>query len=128
MIFLLTTNAIDRVESAIKDRPGRVSQCIYLGAPNATLRHRYLSALLAPYPAAQVDLERLVGRTEGVSQAFLKEMLARAVQFATASQPGDATRLLLEDSHLDAAQAQMVAGNDLAGKRHHRLSCGSLGR
>jgi hypothetical protein len=27
--FVLTTNAIDRMESTIKDRPGRISQCIF---------------------------------------------------------------------------------------------------
>ena len=31
--FILTTNAIDRMEAAIKDRPGRISQCIFFGAP-----------------------------------------------------------------------------------------------
>jgi len=29
--FVLTTNAIDRIEAAIKDRPGRISQCIHMG-------------------------------------------------------------------------------------------------
>ena len=31
--FLLTTNAIERMEAAIKDRPGRISQCVYFGPP-----------------------------------------------------------------------------------------------
>jgi hypothetical protein len=38
----------ERIESAIKDRPGRVSQCIYFGPPSATLRRRYLDALIQP--------------------------------------------------------------------------------
>ena len=40
VIFILTTNAIERIESAIKDRPGRVSQCVYFGPPSAALRQR----------------------------------------------------------------------------------------
>lgn len=118
VIFLLTTNAIDRVEAAIKDRPGRVSQCIYLGPPNAELRRRYLLALLARYPAAQINLEPVIKRTEGTSQAFLKEMVARAVQLATAEQPTlDNAQLHLTEQHLANAQAQMLQGNDSAGKR-----------
>ncbi len=34
---ILTTNSIERLEPAIKDRPGRISQCIYLGPPGAEL-------------------------------------------------------------------------------------------
>jgi hypothetical protein len=41
--FVLTTNAIERMEAAIKDRPGRISQLIHFGAPPPPLRHRYLS-------------------------------------------------------------------------------------
>jgi hypothetical protein len=117
VIFLLTTNAIERVESAIKDRPGRVSQCIYLGAPNATLRHRYLTALLEPYTTAQIDIDQLVSRTEGVSQAFLKELIFRAVQFATTGNSCDPNRIVLQDAHVTNALAQMIAGNDRWGKR-----------
>ena len=41
--FVLTTNAIDRIEAAIKGRPGRISQCIHLAPPGAELRRRYLN-------------------------------------------------------------------------------------
>jgi|GEM_PF-816493 hypothetical protein len=119
VIFLLTTNAIDRVEAAIKDRPGRVSQCIYLGPPNAELRRRYLRALLERYPAAaDINLEPIIKRTEGASQAFLKEMVVRAVQLATAQQfTLDSASLRLTEQHLADAQAQMLQGNDSVGKR-----------
>jgi hypothetical protein len=117
VIFLLTTNAIERVESAIKDRPGRISQCIYLGAPNPTLRHRYLTALLEPYTTTHVDIDQLVSRTEGVSQAFLKELIFRAVQFATKDNGSDLSHVVLQDAHVADALAQMIAGNDRWGKR-----------
>jgi SpoVK/Ycf46/Vps4 family AAA+-type ATPase len=71
--FVLTTNAIDRIEAAIKDRPGRISQCIHLGPPGELLRGRYLRHYLAPYAAAGVDVDALVARSRGASQAFLKD-------------------------------------------------------
>ncbi len=79
---VLTTNAIDRLEAAIKDRPGRISQCIHMGAPNAGLRLRYLKHYLSQYDAAKLDLSELVENSDGATQAFLKEWVHRGVQIA----------------------------------------------
>lgn len=81
--FVLTTNAIDRIEAAIKDRPGRISQCIHLGPPASELRKRYLLHYLGPYAATAVDVDALVRQSGGVTQAFLKDWVHRAVQIAT---------------------------------------------
>jgi SpoVK/Ycf46/Vps4 family AAA+-type ATPase len=51
--FVLTTNAIDRIEAAIKDRPGRISQCIHMGPPGRELRRRYLAHSRSGRPAAR---------------------------------------------------------------------------
>lgn len=79
---VLTTNAIDRLEAAIKDRPGRISQCIYMGPPNPKLRRRYIEHYLRPHRSDQLNLDSLVDETEGATQAFLKEWIHRAVQVA----------------------------------------------
>ena len=81
--FVLTTNAIERIEAAIKDRPGRISQCIHLGPPAAELRRRYLEHYLAPYVTAELDVDTLVARSSGATQAFLKDWVHRAVQIAS---------------------------------------------
>ena len=47
--LILTSNAIERVESAVKDRPGRVGQCIYFGSPSAELRRRYVLSYLRTF-------------------------------------------------------------------------------
>ena len=56
VIFLLTTNAIDRLEKALKDRPGRVNQCVYFGPPTDQLRHEYLTLYLQSLDAEDVDM------------------------------------------------------------------------
>lgn len=81
--FILTTNAIERMESAIKDRPGRISQTVYFGPPNAELRRRYLQHYLRAYEPLEIDLKELVALSNGATQAFLKEWVHRAVQIAT---------------------------------------------
>jgi AAA+ superfamily predicted ATPase len=84
IIFVLTTNSIERVESAIKERPGRISQCIFFGAPNPDLRQRYLANLVSPYDLSELQMDSIVAKTDGVTQAFLKELVFRAIQFASA--------------------------------------------
>lgn len=115
VIFLLTTNALERVEAAIKDRPGRVSQCIYFGPPSAKLRQRYLARALKPY-TFNGDLGHIVRQTEGVSQAFLKELVYRAVQLASLEQRERVNGLLIDVAHLEAALHELLQGGGEAGR------------
>jgi ATPase family associated with various cellular activities (AAA) len=110
--FVLTTNAIDRIEAAIKDRPGRISQCINLGAPGPDLRRRYLAHYLEPYVTAGVDLGALAARSEGATQAFLKDWVHRAVQVATErlAAPGDKVELRMDDFDVTLREARGSAG------------------
>lgn len=101
--FVLTTNAIDRIEAAIKDRPGRISQCIHLGPPNAELRRRYLAHYLVPYVIAGVDLDALAARSAGATQAFLKDWVHRAAQIATERLPAAGDKLELRTQDFDIA-------------------------
>jgi hypothetical protein len=118
VIFVLTTNAIERVEAAIKDRPGRISQCIYFGPPGPVLRRRYLEHQLRAYPRARLNLAAVVAQTEGVSQAFLKELVYRSVQIASADRPADEPAAVeLDDRHVHAALEEMLDGAGQAGKR-----------
>lgn len=99
--FVLTTNAIDRMEAAIRDRPGRISQCINFEAPNAPLRKRYLLHYLKGYPTDALDMDDLVEESAGATQAFLKEWVHRAVQIATESleSADEALPLVNKDFH-----------------------------
>jgi hypothetical protein len=113
VLFLLTTNAIDRVEEAIRDRPGRINQCLYFGLPGPELRHRYLNQYLRAYDISAVDLDHLVRQTEQASQAFLKEYVLRAVQIAAESagfQPR--TPLALQTAHFDTAFDELTGHGD----------------
>ncbi len=116
IIFILTTNAIERVEGAIKNRPGRISQCIYLGPPTAKLRREYLGVLLKQYNTNAVNLDQVVSETEGVSQAFLKEMIFRAVQIST-ERNVDGEGVVMRQQDLSAAISEMTQGGGRFGKR-----------
>jgi len=115
--FELTTNAINRMEEAVRDRPGRISQCIRFGAPGAALRSRYLEHYLQRYDCSQVDHEGLVRDSEGATQAFLKEWVHRAVQVGSERMRGVGDRLNLTTADFEEALDEM--------KSH---SSGSTGR
>jgi SpoVK/Ycf46/Vps4 family AAA+-type ATPase len=105
--FLLTTNSIERMEAAIKDRPGRISQCIYLGPPEPVLRRRYLSHYLVNYDVRAVALDALVEMSDGATQAFLKEWVQRSVQIATERLAGTGTKVQLRTADFKEAMDEM---------------------
>lgn len=112
--FVLTTNELERVEDAIKNRPGRISQCIHFGAPNAELRAKYLKSLLRNYPKCVATMDNMVEHTAGCSQAFIKEFVFRAVQVAFErcapnSNPQPET-IEITDADFDVAIGEMRSG------------------
>jgi hypothetical protein len=116
IIFILTTNVLERVEAAIKDRPGRVSQCIYFGPPNSDLRRRYLEAQTRRFGTTDVDFGSIVAQSDGASQAFLKELVLRAVQIASA-RPANLDPVVLCNSDFDLALREMTGVGGRHGKR-----------
>ena len=114
--FILTTNALDRVERAIKDRPGRIGQCVYFGPPNAELRRRYLVQYLKPFDGAALDLDRLAEDSRGASQAFLKEWIARAALFALEDDDRRAVEPLpLRMQDFDDAREELTRSGERSG-------------
>ena len=105
--FVLTTNSIERMEAAIKDRPGRIGQCIHFGPPKAELRRRYLAHYLNGYEKDDVDFEALVKMSEDATQAFLKEWVHRSVQIATERLNGPEARARLRTEDFTDAMDEM---------------------
>lgn len=114
---ILTTNSIERLESAIKDRPGRISQCIYLGPPCAALRQRYLAHYIQPYDSVAINWSQLVTRSEGATPAFIKEWVHRAVQYATERIDDNHPTLKLTTQDFEFAHEEMTRYTDESGKR-----------
>jgi AAA+ superfamily predicted ATPase len=104
---VLTTNAIDRLEAAIKDRPGRISQCIYMGAPPPTQRRLFLQHHLRGHNAESIDIESLVRSSDGATQAFLKEWTYRAIQIACERLTGPTEKAKLNNEDFEMALSEM---------------------
>ena len=80
VFFVLTTNRPEQLESALAGRPGRIDQAIEFPLPDAEGRRKlailYARGLELPDPVA----EYIVKRTDGVSAAFIKELMRRSAQ------------------------------------------------
>ena len=76
--FLLTTNRADLLEPALAQRPGRVDHAALLPLPDAGARRRLLQLYQGNLDLDLADLDAVIGRTEGVTASFLKELLRRA--------------------------------------------------
>ena len=114
VMFLLTTNAIDRLEQAIKDRPGRINQCIFFGPPNATLRKLYIERYLQPYDYSQLDIDQVVAESRGTTQAFLKELIYRAVQIALEDSGRNGQSVSLRNPDFTSAMEEMTKFSEKA--------------
>lgn len=111
--FILTTNAIERLEAAVKDRPGRISQCVFFGPPTQELRARYLAHFLRHHDCSKLSMDRLAEISEGGSQAFLQELVYRAIQIG-AERISNGDKLLLEEVDFEAAMQEMTGFTEQA--------------
>jgi hypothetical protein len=109
VMFLLTTNRPEAIETALAARPGRVDQAIAYPLPDAEGRRRLL-ALFGQGLELQLDDEpALIARLQGASPAFIKELVRKAAQFAL-DEDGETSPLRLDDGHFDAAIGELLLG------------------
>ena len=111
ILFLLTTNRPDVLEPALAARPGRIDQAIAVPLPDEDCRRR-LFALYSDGLTLSVErLDEFIHKMDGVSAAFIRELLRKAAVFAAIESSGD---LVVNDEHIDEALAELlVAGGSL---------------
>lgn len=117
--FLLTTNRPELLEAALAARPGRVDHAVELPFPDADARRQLIELYRGNLVLDLSDPEEMVTRTDGVTAAFLKELLRRAALLAAeAAQPGEhggpgsnghqPPPLRVTDAHMEAALNQLL--------------------
>jgi cell division protease FtsH len=117
--FLLTTNRPDVLETTLAARPGRVDHAVELPFPDADARRKLIELYRGSLVLDLSDPEEMVTRTDGVTAAFLKELLRRAALLAAeAARPGERAGpgsnghqpppLRVTDAHMDAALNQLL--------------------
>jgi len=105
--FLLTTNRADLLEPALAARPGRVDLAVELPLTDADARRQLVRLYQGNLILDLTRPETLIDRTEGVTAAFLKELLRKA---ALLSCEDDASKgpIRVTDAHLEGALDQLL--------------------
>jgi hypothetical protein len=104
VLFLLTTNRPEILEPALAARPGRIDLAMLVPLPDRACRERLITLYSRGLEVRLDDTERLLDQTEGVSAAFIRELLRKAALFAADEGP----ELVVEDRHLSEALHELV--------------------
>jgi ATP-dependent 26S proteasome regulatory subunit len=124
VLFVLTTNRADLLEPALAARPGRVDQAVELPLPDAEGRRRLLALYGEGLDLALGGDHALIEELDGVSPAFIRELLRRA---ALLSAEGSEGVLRVTADHLRRALDELRQGageltNTLLGARPPRAA------
>ncbi len=104
VVFLLTTNRPEILEPALAARPGRIDQAIEVPLPDRECRRRLFDLYARGLEVRWAEREWLLEQTEGVSPAFIRELMRKAALFAA----DEAGEIVVEERHLREALHELV--------------------
>jgi ATP-dependent 26S proteasome regulatory subunit len=89
VLFVRTTNRPDRLEPALASRPGRIDEAVELPLPDAEGRRRLIELYGEGLGLELGDDGSLIHALDGVTPAFIRELLRRAAVLAAESTDGE---------------------------------------
>ena len=103
ILFILTTNRPEQLESALSARPGRIDQAIEFPLPDDDCRRRLAKLYACGLEMHPEVVDRIVHKTNGASAALIKELMRRGAQFLL-----ERNDRHLKSTHVDAALEEML--------------------
>jgi ATP-dependent Clp protease adapter protein ClpS len=110
ILFILTTNRPEQLESALASRPGRIDQAIEVPLPDDIGRNKLVQLYGRGLPLGDAVVDEAARRSKGVSAAFIKELMRRIAQ-ASIARDGGAT--VEADDISEALDDMLFAGGKL---------------
>jgi hypothetical protein len=110
ILFVLTTNRPEQLESALAGRPGRIDQAIEVPLPDDSGRKKLMQLYGRGLPLDEAVVTEAAERTRGVSAAFIKELTRRIAQASIARDGG--TTVISSDIS-EALDDMLFAGGKL---------------
>ncbi len=92
ILFILTTNRPEQLESALASRPGRIDQAIEVPLPDDIGRQKLVQLYGKGLPLDDAVTGEAAQRTGGVSAAFIKELMRRIAQASIARDGGTSVK------------------------------------
>ncbi|HJR23380.1 MAG TPA: AAA family ATPase [Dongiaceae bacterium] len=103
VLFILTTNRPQDLEAALANRPGRIDQAIEVPVPDTPSRDKLVRLYGNGLKLGNALVAEAVKRTDGVSAAFIKELMRRTAQAAIAR--GSSAKKVVEPTDADLGEA-----------------------
>lgn len=113
VLFVLTTNRPEHLETALASRPGRIDQAIEFPLPDDRGRRQLIRLYSRGLLFSEEIVDLVVRRTERGSAAFIKELMRRTAQFHI--QDGDHGPLRVDHVN-DALEEMLFSGGSLNAK------------
>jgi hypothetical protein len=110
ILFILTTNRPEELESALASRPGRIDQAIEVPLPDEAGRKKLIQLYGRGLPLGEAIVSEAAARTKGVSAAFIKELMRRIAQASIAREGGVSVK---SDDIGEALDDMLFAGGKL---------------
>jgi len=109
VIFALTTNRPEVLESALAARPGRVDLAVEFPIPDLAARRRLLELYARGLALVEVDLDEIALAIDGASPAYIKELLRRATVLSVAEDGSiRVTQSLLRQAHEELSSSGLL--------------------
>jgi hypothetical protein len=105
VLFIMNTNSLDRLEHAVKNRPGRVDQIIAIPLPDRDERRALLAHFARHFHLAIPESENMLEATAGATPAMLKEIVKRAAVLAVQRDGHDSNKTSVVLSEADLLRA-----------------------
>src|SRR5262249_9976070 len=105
VLFIMNTNSLDRLEHAVKNRPGRVDQIIAIPLPDREERRAQLAHFARHFHLAIPESENMLEATAGATPAMLKEIVKRAAVLAVQRDGHDLNKTSVVLSEADLLRA-----------------------
>jgi ATP-dependent 26S proteasome regulatory subunit len=105
VLFILTTNRPESLEAALASRPGRIDQAIEFPLPDDAARRQLIDLYRRDLELPDALIRNAVERTQGVSAAFIKELMRRTAQMMAER---DRSAKTATPPDLDAALNEML--------------------
>ena len=109
LVVIATTNDLEAIEPAIRERPSRFDLVLQIGMPSAAARRRIIELNLGQVATEPGMIAEAARKTDQLSGAQVREVAVQLVQQAILrSSPDAASRIEVTSADLDAALSRLL--------------------
>jgi len=104
VVTLATTNMMDKVEKAIKNRPGRFDRIVNIPLPDTEVREKMFQTFCRDFKLDNVDIKDIAFKTDKLTGAYIKDLCITAALIAIQSKSiTKAGKAIIKTKHFDEA-------------------------